>query len=317
MYQYQSAVPYPPPQGSQQAYALSYAAAPGFQQQAAYAPGYAAAAPPAAPVYAAPGDPVQQRARFDDLVRRYGIDLAQADDLFGALTTSRVVLLLDDSGSMGTPVADPLSAPYAQGGRCTRWSELQHFAVTATDIVTATAPGGVDVYFLDRPGMASVTQPQQLAPAFAMPPRGGTPMLGALQRIFAQYAPIAQAGTRVLVVIVTDGEPSDGSPSQLFQLLATQRHPQIHVSLAEMSDNEQTMDWLDGWDRQLANFDNSDDFQMERRRVMMTRGGRFTYTDYVVKVLLGSLMRKYFMQDNAMQLSAMLAGQNGGCCALA
>ena len=312
-----------------------------------YAPPPPQYAPPGpSPTNGAPGD----RARFDDLVARLELRPDMADDLFGVLSTTTVVLLLDDSGSMATRVADPLSAPFARGGPATRWSELEMFTVTAVDIITATSPGGVDVYFLDRPGMSGVTSAQQLAPAFATGPRGGTPIIGALSRIFRQYAALA-ATRRVLVVVITDGEPSDGTTRQLFNVLATQRHPNIHVSLAEMSDDEATMRFLDGWDQQLLQFDNSDDYRMEARRVRQQKGYSYkfrsgegrggggwgggggavcvrvfararrtpdcpptppSYNDYVVKVLLGSLMRKYFMLDGGGALQ-----MDDCCCAIA
>ncbi len=68
--------------------------------------------------------------------------------------------------------------------------------------------------------------------------------------------------------------------------------------------------YLDTWDTQLSNFDNSDDYPLERRRVRAAKGAsyRFSYTDYAVKILLGSLMRKYFAQDQA----TLLGGS--GCC---
>ena len=211
------------------------------------------------------------RARFDLMCARLELKPDQGDDLYGVLTTSHIVLLLDDSGSMGSRVPDTLSAPFARGGLCTRWSELEMLTNTLVDIVTSTTPSGLDVFFLDRPGVQNVTDAAQLRSSFAWGPRGGTPIIGVLGQIFKAYEPLAQR-KRVLVVVITDGEPSDGTTSQLFSLLKYQRHPNIHVSLAEMSDDEDTMAFLDGWDQQLANFDNSDDFRMELRRVQQFKG---------------------------------------------
>jgi hypothetical protein len=225
------------------------------------------------------------RYRFDDLVARKEIRADMADDLYGCLTASKVVLLLDDSGSMGSRVSDPLSLPYARGGCTTRWSELDMLAHSAIDIITSTNPAGVDTYFLNRPSMMGVTSHEQIAPAFITPPRGGTPIIGALRNIFSVYNSLAASGTRVLIVVITDGEPSDGSTSDLFNLLKYQRHPNIHISLAEMSEDEDTMAFLDTWDRQLVNFDNTDDYRMEQRRVLRNGIRRFTYNvrNFLVK----------------------------------
>lgn len=273
------------------------------------------------------------RYRFDDLVARKEIRADMADDLYGCLTASKVVLLLDDSGSMGTRVSDPMSLPYSRNGIATRWSELDMLAHSAIDIITSTNPAGVDTYFLNRASMMGVTSHEQIAPAFLSPPRGGTPIIGALRNIFSVYNSLAASGTRVLVVVITDGEPSDGSTADLFNLLKYQRHNNIHISLAEMSEDEETMAFLDTWDRLLVNFDNTDDYRMEQRRVLRNGIRKFTYNvsslqwglplssffflfltllfvptliqlplllppqDYVVKILLGSLMRKYFLMD--------------------
>ena len=223
-------------------------------------------------------DHPQVRWKFDDLVQRKEIRPDIADDLYGALTTSKVVLLLDDSGSMGQRVADPMSLPYSRTGYPTRFSELDMLAHNVIDFVSSTTPAGLDVYFLNRPPMLGVKDHAQIMPAFASPPRGGTPIITALRNIFDMYAAIAASGQRVLVVVITDGEPSDGSTADLFSLLKYRRHANIHVSLAEMSEDEETMAFLDGWDNLLTNFDNSDDYQMERRRVL--RAGRVTKFTY-------------------------------------
>ena len=250
------------------------------------------------------------RLRFQQFVAMREVSPSVADDLFGVLTTSRVVLLLDDSGSMNTSVSDPLrpAAPPS-----TRWAELLRLCGCVVDIVTSTTPAGVDCYFLNRPPVLGVCAPEQVAPAFNYsPPQGGTPLIRALQQIFATYGPEAEAGRRVIVVVITDGEPSDGSPEQLFAVLQQQRHQNIHVSIAECNDNEDEMAYLDGWDKRLLNFDNSDDFSMELMRVRAANGPRFrfTYLDYAVKIILGSTMRRYFNEDQAL-------GGGEGCCAIA
>lgn len=149
---------------------------------------------------------------------------------------------------MGTRVNPPGSPP---GGITTRWQELMNdtagecdcvalcsqgwlkgkvrpghclctnypHATSSEDLlnlVNAVSPVGVDIHFLNRPGMPGVTSIAQIAPLFAQCPSGGTPMIGALQRIFLTYAAVP---SRVLLLFVTDGEPSDGTYSQLFRTL--------------------------------------------------------------------------------------------------
>jgi hypothetical protein len=268
-------------------------------------PTYIALPPQAGSYQSFPAAPADDRSRYDALIRQHEVRPDQADDLFGALTSSRVVLLLDDSGSMRTGVQD------ANGGLTTRWTELLRISSLIVDIVSTVAVNGIDVHFMNRPGMLGVTHSSQLSPAFATPPGGGTPLLMSFRRIFQAYGAEAAVGRRVLIVVITDGEPSDGSVNQLFYLLRNERGPNFHVSLAECNDNEEEMAYLDTWDTQLVNFDNTDDFPLERRRVRAAKGSnyRFSFTDYAVKILLGSLMRKYFAQDQA-----AVFGDGSSCC---
>jgi hypothetical protein len=201
--------------------------------------------------------PSSRSASFDALVCRLEINPEQADDLFSTLSASKVVLLLDDSGSMSTRVPDPMSAPYAFGGPTTRWSELAMLAHNCIDIVASAAPAGLDCAFLNRPAIPGVTSYDAVAPAFASGSSlcGSTPMITRLRELFEVYNPVAAGGQRVLIVILTDGAPSDGTPQDLFNLLRNGRHANIHISLAVMTEDQYTMAFLDGWDQQLLNFD--------------------------------------------------------------
>ena len=78
----------------------------------------------------------------------------------------------------------------------------------------------------------------------------------------------------------------------------------------------------------------SDDFGMELQRVRAATGPgyRFTYSDYAVKIILGSVMKKYFNMDQrvGMGMGGMMGGggyggaaggtmvmsSSGGCCTI-
>ena len=71
----------------------------------------------------------------------------------------------------------------------------------------------------------------------------------------------------------------------------------VHVSFAECTDQEDDMAYLDQWDGQIPNFDNTDDYREELARVKAVQGPqfKFDYTDYVVKILLATFVRWYFL----------------------
>jgi hypothetical protein len=188
------------------------------------------------------------RARFQAFCAANEVSPAAQDDLFGVLTTSRVVLILDDSGSMATTVVQPGQSPWSAGPQITRWNELERLSALLVNMITSTTPEGLDCHFLNRGSYENITSPAQLAPLFATGPHGGTPLITAFRRVFAypKYLADLQSGRRVIVVVVTDGEPSDGNPGQLFMLLSRGRPAGFHVSLAECNDNEEVRGLLCG-----------------------------------------------------------------------
>jgi hypothetical protein len=151
----------------------------------------------------------------------------------------------------------------------------------------------------DRP----IRTVQEAAPYFQSPPAGLTPMLRSLRRIFRAHGG-PRDGSQYLLVVVTDGEPNDGttvdqSIPELFQLLSG-KPGNIHVSMVECTDQKETMDYLENWNRQIDRFDNTEDYPEEIARIRQIQRNpnyKFTYVDYVVKVLLATFLRRYFAVD--------------------
>ncbi len=89
--------------------------------------------------------PLQEpRTRFQEYVMDREIRPDAADDLFGVLTTSKVVLVLDDSGSMNTRIIEPGMPAFVPAGTAsvTRWSELEKLAACVVEMITAATPSG-------------------------------------------------------------------------------------------------------------------------------------------------------------------------------
>ena len=65
-----------------------------------------------------------------------------------------------------------------------------------------------------------------------------------------------------MIIVITDGEPSDGNADALFRVLQTglNQYASTYVSFTECNDNEKEMEYLDGWDSKLPRFDNTDDY---------------------------------------------------------
>ena len=79
-------------------------------------------------------------------------------------------------------------------------------------------------------------------------------MIGSLRRLFRTYASLP---SRVLLLFITDGEPSDGNYDQLFYALSS--IPQnMYISFVECNDNEEEMNYLSSWDTRLPRFHNQE-----------------------------------------------------------
>ena len=238
--------------------------------------------------------------RFGLFVKENELNQEIANKLYEVLSNCEVVLLCDDSNSMGKAIAEEGTDAFGPK-RSTRWLELKKLAVSIIQIVTAINPNGLDIYFLNRPKLTNVTNTAGLQSVFSIPPDGDTRLTAAIQQIYAdKYATINKK--QLLIVVITDGEPT-GTPDprgDLFNTLVsiTQRG-NVHVSFAECTDNAEDMEYLDQWDNLIKNFDNTDDYREELNRVKSVQGlqFKFDYMDYVIKILLATFVKWYFNLD--------------------
>lgn len=241
-------------------------------------------------------------ARFEQLVRQYELKPQIASQLQTVLSRCEIVLLCDDSGSMSSAIAAEGVGPNAPK-TSTRWMELKKLAASIIEIVTCVNPNGLDIYFFNRPNLKNVNSMEGLQATFATGPNGGTPLIGTLSKIYNDKSGIEKD---LLIVVITDGEPSDGSREDLYRVLVN-KPSNVHVSFAECTDQARNMDYLDEWDGRIRNFDNTDDYREELQRVKNVNGAnfKFDYTDYVIKILLATFVRWYFNLD-----------QNQSCCVI-
>jgi len=258
-------------------------------------------------------DPADARlVKLREVCGRYEIRLDFAAKL-RQLESFDIVLLLDDSGSMATAATAVDASPGDDtfGRRATRWSELQRYCNTVVDLAAALDADGIDVRFLNRPGFSRVANMAQVAPAFA-PPSGGTPLATAVSGILREKAQVI-AERKLLLVIATDGEPSDAGGISGFTQVLRDRPANVYVSIVACTDDEASIGYLSKLDRDIPRIDVCDDFQSERREILAAQGRafRFSFGDYVVKSLLGCIDSSF---DN---LDEKHAGGGGGCCVVA
>lgn len=239
-----------------------------------------------------PSIPLNELSKFDLLVKQNELLPQRALQLKEILTKCEIVLLCDDSESMSREIAEPNSTK-----KTTRWLELKKLAATIIEFVTAINPDGLDIYFMNRALMRNVTDMSGLQVAFSNPPAGKTPLIGTLKKIYRDKNNIPD-GKMLLIIVVTDGEQSDGSNYELENVL-TNKNRNVHISFVECTDREEEMEYLDRLNGRILNFDNTDDYREELARVKRVQGPnfKFDYTDYVIKILLATFDKYYFNLD--------------------
>lgn len=238
--------------------------------------------------------------KYDQLVRQHELKQEDATNLKNVLKTCKVVLLCDDSSSMGSKISEP-----GMTKTTTRWAEEKKLAAIIIEFVTAIDPLGLDIYFLNRNGKMNVQDMTGLQDLFSSDPYGRTPLRRALQKIFKTYSNLPN-NQQLLVIVITDGEPSDCTEEELFRVINNKKS-NVHVSFVECTDNEENMEYLDKWDNKIPNFDNTDDYREELRRIKQINGQdfKFDYVDYVIKILLATFIKKYFNLDQGVTLSSL------------
>jgi hypothetical protein len=247
-------------------------------------------------------------ARFRELAGRYEIRpdfCAKLRQLEGF----EIVIICDDSGSMANVLDQTPGDPF--GKRYTRWDELKHYVGIVTDIAGILDQNGLDIYFLNRPSVTGITHSDQVQPLFQNPPGGYTPIPRVLNQILRDKAAIIRE-KNMLILIATDGQPTtdDGcdATSEFFNSLKT-RPKNVHVSIIACTDDDSTMNYLNNIDCIIPSVDVNDDYLSEKREVQTAQGANyaFSFGDYVVKTLLGSIDPLFDLLDEKRHNSAAKA----------
>jgi hypothetical protein len=242
---------------------------------------------------------MQQQTReekYRDIIRKHEISADFANRL-QLLQGFKTVFIFDDSGSMNTVLQDSPLNTGTSLFRATRWEELQYFAKISIEIATIFDEAGCDIYFLNRmpSPVFSIRTANQLTPLFQRRPEGYTPLPRVLNSVLADNRMTANtAEKKLLIIIATDGEPTDdfGRASVFeFKQALLSRGPRVFTTVVVGTDDEESVKYLNRWDRKLPNLDVVDDFRNEREEIRKVKGSRFPFSfgDYVVKSLIGSI----------------------------
>lgn len=236
---------------------------------------------------------------FRDVINRYEINTYFSTKL-QMLFSFKIVFVFDDSGSMCAVLNNsPLNTSVF---KATRWDELKEFAKISVEIANIFNENGSDVHFLNRPPARNVQNWADLAPYFINRPNGFTPLTRVMTNVLNENNTFTLNERKLLVIIVTDGEPTtDNGTSDInnFKLCMQNRKNNVYTTVVSCTDEDFTMEYLNDWDRIIPRLDVVDDFRNERTEIQRTKGShfRFSFGDYVVKSLIGSIDRSMDSMD--------------------
>jgi hypothetical protein len=244
--------------------------------------------------------------KIKELIERYEIDPLFSEKL-DILSEMEIVLLLDDSGSMNTPLTDGT-------GHSTRWDELKSVVNIVISIASLYDEDGVDIHFLNRPPQIKIKSLDQVDTILNDPPHGSTPLTRNLDIILDKFK---NSSKSVLIIIATDGLPNKSGYSDLDnfkQLLLHKNHSKFYVSFLACSDQDQDVGYLNELDIKVPNVDTLDDYASELKEVKAVQGKDFSYTfgDHVVRLLLGPLCPELDKLDES-KLSSSKSFRCGRC----
>lgn len=199
-----------------------------------------------------------------------------------------IVIVCDDSGSMRTPV---------DGTQRTRWNELCDIVKIVIRIGTMFDSNGVDIHFLNRQSYLNVTDHKTVDEAFQKPPSGFTPLIPVLNRIFTSRLADRGRDKQLLVLVATDGVPTDNNGNEIIEELEramriTRRVETTYVSFLLCTDEAICVNYMREWDKRMVNVDVTDDYHTEKKRIRECQRNPdfpFSYGDYVVKSLVGAI----------------------------
>ena len=131
--------------------------------------------------------------------------------------------------------------------------------------------------------------------AFRNKPQGRTPLPRVLNQVLDDISPSIQlTEQKLLIIIATDGEPTDDQGRTAitqFKKALQRRTNKMYTTILVCTDDDESVDYLNRWDNELPRLDVVDDFRSEKRQILNAQGQsfRFSFGDYVVKCLVGSV----------------------------
>mmetsp|Transcript_961 Transcript_961/g.2062 ORF Transcript_961/g.2062 Transcript_961/m.2062 type:complete len:381 (+) Transcript_961:3-1145(+) len=239
----------------------------------------------------------------DPFARMEHLDIpySMKEDLLACSHTD-ILVIADDSGSMRDRATPTL----------TRWQELQMTLGTLVELLLAVDHlDGFHLKFLNRHDFIPIRTAQDLDDAFAKRglPGGGTPLANNLQIAFTGSWNPKRPDGEAIVLIATDGEPSDCSFRDMASLL-THRPRHFYCSFLMCTNEDDVVEQFNKTIDPIHGCDISDDYQSEKAERRKLHGKDLTKREWLAKCVLGGKFPKYDRMDDPAGMS--LTHHGGG-----
>lgn len=218
--------------------------------------------------------------KIKNIISKYEINPELSEKL-GILDRFNFEIIIDDSGSMNTPI----------NNENTRWDKLKNILEILLEIIHIYTNDGVTINFLNRKKCEFINDVNDIQRILNEPPYGLTPLTPKLTSIFKKHE---LSDCKYLIIVLTDGQPTDDHGSndlkKFNQLIKERDLNKFHISFLACSDRETEIKYLDKL-KQYTNINTIREYNIEYKYLISKKGKKYKYTfgDHLIKLMVGSI----------------------------
>jgi len=218
---------------------------------------------------------------------------------------TNIVVIADDSSSMSA-----VSCTADVYNPKTRWQELRDTLNNLITMMLVVGNSGFNLKFLNDDRWYEIHSPSDLTNVFSTKPkpRGMTPLGSNLACVLNGYDRGAYPEGETIVLVLTDGRPSDTNFSNLTNQIKA-RKAGTYVSFVMCTEEDDVVNTYERCIDPLPGVDICDDYASEKKQCERV-GNKMNMHMYLTKCLLGSKLNKYGHMDSH-NLNEVVAR---GCC---
>ena len=211
-----------------------------------------------------------------DFINTYKINPLFSEKL-DLLKNYKIVLLIDDSGSMNTKLSD---SKYE-----TRWDELKDVIKIVISITSIYNKNGIDVNFLNRRNYKNIKSIEEIQEIFNERPSGLTPLTSKLNDLFNNNS---NSDKPLLIIIPTDGLPSENGENgetgeievkSFENLLKNRNSTKFLISFLACSNDEKEIGYLRKIKKKIKNISILSDYNSKFKEIATIENSNFKYTE--------------------------------------